>query len=518
MLSIKDSFRNSIKFRSVLIIAIAVTIVQLISSVILVFVNYNNLKQSFSQRINLLTAIQADALANPIWDFNTNTIQATLKTLQNEPTFIYAVIYTPENKVAYSVGNEPSKLDNILRVSRPIIYTAKNKSLGNLELMVSLTELYQGFWKNIFLGIINFILLQIFILGVSYGVFLGIINPIQAITKIVNSIKDGNLDNEIPGLLRLDEMGAIANAVSSLQTSTKNMNKYREQREEEEATRQHKIANLIEEFFNESSKAIKSVEYSSSALDKTAKEMSLMIKNVDERALNVKNIAERTSQNIENVAGATEGMTNAIEEISTQITKTSDVVRHSVKQTEQAQLTTDSLDQAMEKIGEVVSFISKIAKQVNMLALNATIESARAGEAGKGFAVVASEVKTLAHRTSDATLDISKRINTFQTISDEVVKAMHSIEKSISNLNEYAAASASAVKEQHLVTKDIFANMQTASEGAKEMKNSISGIKALTSHADESTLNVLEAARVLNNQAESINQTINKFISEIRKL
>ena len=60
--------------------------------------------------------------------------------------------------------------------------------------------------------------------------------------------------------------------------------------------------------------------------------------------------------------------------------------------------------------------------------------------------------------------------------------------------------------------------MKTAADGAKEITVNISDIKLLTSSADNSTLNVLEAAKGLYDQAQLLNNTINKFIKEIRKL
>jgi methyl-accepting chemotaxis protein len=79
------------------------------------------------------------------------------------------------------------------------------------------------------------------------------------------------------------------------------------------------------------------------------------------------------------------------------------------------------LHSAMERIGNVATTINRIAKQTNLLALNATIEAARAGEAGRGFAVVASEVKTLARRTSEATAEINRTLESLTTEVQDVL-------------------------------------------------------------------------------------------------
>jgi methyl-accepting chemotaxis protein len=517
MLSLKDRLKRSIKFRSLLIMATIITMIQLISTITSVFINYSNLQQSFFQRINLLTSFQADALSNPIWDFNNKTVRDILDTFVNEPSFIYVAIYDANNKISSSVG-VLSEAEETMIISSPIIYEPKDKLLGKLELQVSLRSLHAKVWEDIYIGGLQFIILQFLILGITYWVLSGVMNPIQTITRVVNSIKDGKLDNNILGMERLDEMGAIANAVNSLQTSTKDMNESRQQIEKEKTDRQNKVAELIEEFFANSSNVIKSVEKSSNELDQTSQQMSGIIKDVDQKAYNVNDISQRTSKNIQNVATATGGMNEAIEEISMQITKSTNVVHKSVKATEEARVISDTLDEAMKQIGEVVLFIGNIAKQVNMLALNATIEAARAGPAGKGFAVVASEVKSLAHQTSSATEDINNKITNIQDASNQVIKSMMSIKDSIANVNEYSAAVASAVEEQHLVTKDIFTNMNVAADGVKDMSNNISDIKLLTSNADESTMDVLEASKVLQTQADLLTGTINKFVEEIRKI
>ena len=74
----------------------------------------------------------------------------------------------------------------------------------------------------------------------------------------------------------------------------------------------------------------------------------------------------------------------------------------------------DLLEGSSNKMAEMTSTITQIAKRTNLLALNAAIEAARAGEDGRGFAVLADEIRKLSNASGIAAKEIRTQLKDIQ--------------------------------------------------------------------------------------------------------
>jgi methyl-accepting chemotaxis protein len=176
--------------------------------------------------------------------------------------------------------------------------------------------------------------------------------------------------------------------------------------------------------------------------------------------------SEKVRGMMESVAAGAEELNASVREISAAMAKSKETALTAVDRVEAADQQAQRLSLAAESMSSIVQLIGDITGQINLLALNATIESARAGEAGRGFAVVAAEVKNLANQAKQATDKIEQEIGNLNGISGDVVEALNSIKKAISDVSEYVTSTAAAVEEQSAVTSEMSNGMQRAAAEA----------------------------------------------------
>ncbi len=206
----------------------------------------------------------------------------------------------------------------------------------------------------------------------------------------------------------------------------------------------------------------------------------------------VNDAAQRVATDIQAVSAGAQEMNEAITEISRSTVQASMVTNSAVGIVSTANGTVARLGASSHEIGNVVKLITSIAEQTNLLALNASIEAARAGEAGKGFAVVAGEVKELAQETARATKDISTRVDTIQSDSQEAVAAIDQIAEVIALIDETQSTIATAVEEQTATTSEMNRGVAGAATGGIQISTAITdvqvSVQANSATADQSRL------------------------------
>jgi methyl-accepting chemotaxis protein len=221
------------------------------------------------------------------------------------------------------------------------------------------------------------------------------------------------------------------------------------------------------------------------------------------------------STNVESAAVAANELSSSIDEISRQLTHTSDIVALATEEARATDSEIASLAEGAQKIEDVVTLIRNIAGQTNLLALNATIEAARAGEAGKGFAVVAAEVKSLAVQTAKATEEIANHILAVQGSTASAVDAIRQIAARMQEINQYSTAVASAVTEQNAATGEISQNVANAAEGTGHVVAVLGEVSNAASQTRNSAQVVSEASEAVETAVTGLRLEVEDFLRKV---
>ncbi len=326
---------------------------------------------------------------------------------------------------------------------------------------------------SLILGLISIIIVLI----VIYFIANSIVRPIQRTTDMLKDIAqgEGDLTKRIE-VYTDDEIGELS----------KYFNLFIE-----------KIQNLVERVKDNADTLSESSNQISLGMEQAnqgIEEIASGISNVSHSSQNNASVVEEATASIEELSSSTEIVSKESEyafkssqfilEAATlggknilEVVETNNKVK---KSTNEVYDVIKDLKNTSDKIGEIVSIITKISEQTNLLALNAAIEAARAGEHGKGFAVVAEEVRKLAEESKESASAISSLIYEIQNKSNSANQAITegqdlvemSVEKS-NHTSEQFKSILESIKEMNekieMISHSSIQQAQIAEEMAKAM-------------------------------------------------
>ncbi len=400
-----------------------------------------------------------------------------------------------------------------------LMRTALDVATGNAEQAKTLatTELSQADRLSFMMEIVMMLSLA----GSVIFTFIGVSRPLMRLNGALGKMAAGELNIEIPGAVRGDEIGDLAKTVIVIRENAEH--KARNEAEakvdqDRHAAEQRKadMIKLADNFETAVGEIVETVSAAAAELEASASTLTSTAERAQELTTMVAAASEEASTNVQSVASATEEMASSINEIGRQVQDSARMAGNAVHEARKTNDRVSELSKAAARIGDVVELINTIAGQTNLLALNATIEAARAGEAGRGFAVVASEVKALAEQTAKATGEIGLQINGIQSATQDSVNAIKEISGTIEKLSDISSAIAAAVEEQGASTQEISRNVQQAAQGTQQVSSNITDVQRGAGETGLASSQVLSAAQSLSGNSNRLKLEVDKFLNSVR--
>lgn len=285
-------------------------------------------------------------------------------------------------------------------------------------------------------------------------------SPIVRLVGEMNRLAGGNLETEVSGTERNDEVGEMSRAVLIFRdaairkqiTETEVQAAKRladEERSRHEAQRSQSIEEqtrvveeigrglsalaggdlthrIVAEFpglyrelrdnFNDASdrlqETVLTVAHQAAAIAATAGEISSAAATLADSTEHQAGTLEQAGVTISAVSSQVTNAARAAAEVADLVSAISTAAASSDEIVNQAVEGMGHIRESSRKMAAIISVIDDIAVQTNLLALNAGVEAARAGPAGRGFAVVAMEVRALAQKSAKAAKEIDSHILT----------------------------------------------------------------------------------------------------------
>jgi methyl-accepting chemotaxis protein len=344
--------------------------------------------------------------------------------------------------------------------------------------------------------------------------------PIAVLMAVVERLTARDFKTPVPRWPYPDEFGRLCSALDELRTTASEAEALAERNAQQslELNRAADIDAACRSFDQSAATLSEGVAKSAGTVRATAEAMKALAADASRQVGRVSDDAEEARSNVATAESSAEQLTAETNHIGQQIQATAQAARNAMQQVSATNAGVQALDDAAQRIGEVVSLISDIASQTNLLALNATIEAARAGESGRGFSVVASEVKSLAGQTSRATEEIAKQVAAIQQATKTTVEAIRDISGLISGIDKRASGIDAAVHKQEFAAREMAGSVQVVADVIARVTQAISAVSKGSDETSQAADAAFATIDAMVQDTRNLNAEIRRFIGIVREI
>ncbi len=152
----------------------------------------------------------------------------------------------------------------------------------------------------------------------------GIVKPMTGMTAAMGRLAAGDLDVEVEGVDRRDEVGELARSLQVFKDNAiegRRMAALQEAENEAKMRRAQRLDELTKTFEGSSSELVRSLSAAATEMEATSGSMSATAEQTNQQAVMVATAAEQTSANVQMVAASTEELASSVSEISRQVSE-----------------------------------------------------------------------------------------------------------------------------------------------------------------------------------------------------
>ncbi|MEY8352707.1 methyl-accepting chemotaxis protein [Lachnospiraceae bacterium 54-53] len=365
----------------------------------------------------------------------------------------------------------------------------------SIGVFVRTAELMQNFYLSIAVTVIFVVLFVIASFFFAKKIADPIVNPIISMVRRLELLTEGDLHTEVPQYHTEDEIGTLSasltytvNALSSIIGETASVLSSLEKGDCTVTSKLEYSGDFIR-LKTALNGIISNLNTIFSSFRTSINQVALGADQVSSAAQSLASGASEQAATVEELNASVAGVAQQAEENAAAVRQANEYAKQTGKEVARGNAFMQSLNTAMDEIGESSQKISSITKviediafQTNILALNAAIEAARAGDVGKGFAVVADEVRTLAGKVSEAAKQTSALIlHSAEVVADgeklsketaEVLKTVADkaglVEQSMAQVGHTSEEQAQAMEQINIGLSQVSSVIQTNAATAEE--------------------------------------------------
>ncbi|MDR2952607.1 MAG: methyl-accepting chemotaxis protein [Treponema sp.] len=214
---------------------------------------------------------------------------------------------------------------------------------------------------------------------------------------------------------------------------------------------------------------------------------------IEEMTANIHSVTQTLAENGKNVSALTEASENGRTGLQTVAKEIREIARDS------------------EGLLEINSVMDNIAAQTNLLSMNAAIEAAHAGESGKGFAVVAGEIRKLAESSSQQSKTTASMLKKIKTSIDNITKSSDNVLERFGAIDE-------GVKTVSTHEQNILSAMEEQETGGKQILESISRLRSITSSVKKGSAHMAESGKTLVKETDGFIKTSREAVEGMSEI